>query len=118
MSDDDGCEYFMLGLFFGALIATVCILIIGGVVSDLLSARCVDVDSKVTNVVMNTNFMTVTFANNETYNINFQHSSSSNYDSTVDFDQSSKILVRLRYSNGWFSPNTDDCWGIVSLVKY
>jgi uncharacterized membrane protein required for colicin V production len=114
MSDVD----FWFGFIVGVVIISVAILVLGGIASDISSERTVDINKNVKGVVLHRNYMTVTFDDNESYNINMFGSSSSNNNNIIDFDQGAHVLVRLRWSSGWFNPNNDDCWGIVKLVKY
>jgi hypothetical protein len=121
MSDS---EAFWLGFFIGGIMFIAVGALIGGIASDEWSAKYVNVEANVTSVEMHDNlgYMTVSFDNGAEYNININTGGSGsgtvNYNNYVDFDQSDHVIVRLRWSSGWFSQNPDNRWGIVSLVKY
>jgi hypothetical protein len=109
---------FLAGFLVGGFITVVAICLIGGVVSDITSERFINMDAKVESVVLHDSYMTVDFDTGETYNININTRSVNSDNRMIDFDESDHVVVRLRWSSGWLSPNFDDCWGIVSLVKY
>jgi hypothetical protein len=121
MSDS---ETFWAGFFIGGIMFIAVGALIGGMASDEWSVKYVNVEANVISVKLLPEFgyMRVSFDNGAEYNININTGNSgsgtvmnNNY---VDFDQSDHVIIRLRWSSGWLSPNPDNRWGIVSLVKY
>ena len=107
-------------LFWGTNILLISFIIgcVGvGVLTDYHSEKFIEVNSKVVSVTVHydipMNYASVFFENGEHYNINFP-----NKGNTLDLDDGDHVLIRLRWSSGFLSQNTHDCWGIVNMVKY
>jgi len=100
------------------LLIIICISVVAsGFISDQITEKKVEIDSKVYSVQMHgILYATVVFTNGQTYNINIP--TASNGVSTLDLDNGEHVLIKLRWSSVWFDSNSNDCWGVESIVKY
>jgi len=99
-----------------ALIA-VCVIFIGffaGTIWQYVeSKKFVVIEDEVINVDLSAEmYMRVTFAGGESYNIRYEY-----YNPEIDFTVNSKMKIRLAYASSWLSPNFDNVWDIVQIVK-
>ena len=108
---------FWLTIFI--VVALVVTFVVSCLASSVMTQKFIEINSKVTSVVVHNDlsYVTATFANGKTYNINFPTSSESTMD-FIDFDDGDNVVLRLMWSSIWIAPNDNDCWGIVSMVKY
>ena len=93
------------------------IIIIGFVVVSICqynsSRKYITIEDEVVDVdLSHERYMTVTFDNGESYNVEYEY-----YNSEVDFTVNSKMKIKLRTSSFWLHPNTDNIWSIVQIVK-
>lgn len=58
-------------------------------------------------------YITLTFSNDKTYNIEIPTRSKNNYDFTVN----SFLVIKVQKSSSWLIPNVNDVWIITSFTK-
>jgi len=100
-------------IIFGLVMIGFIIFSFGSLAQHAFSQRHVTIQGEVIDAdFSNDNYMIVTFDNGETYHISY-YSGLGDIDLTVN----STMAIRLRYNSTWFAPNTDEIWGITSIVK-
>jgi hypothetical protein len=111
----EGIKFWLTIFIVVALVATFAISCVASIV---MTQKYVEINSKVYSVEVHNdlNYVTATFANGKTYNINFP--GTENGINFIDFDDGDNVILRLVWSSIWIAPNDNDCWGIVSMVKY
>ena len=68
---------------------------------------------EVVDIELYDDYMTVTFNNGESYNINYYGNRFGNVDLTV----SSRMRIELQYGDPFFYPNVNDVWIAINIVK-
>ena len=112
-------DYFLFwGTIFSIIILVASIFSIQGL-SILSSDKQITVNSKIVDIDYSSynSFYTIQFKNGDIYRIN-KETGTNNDMKITDFDKAENVIVELRYNSGIFTPNTDNCWGIVKIIKY
>jgi len=118
MSEKEENEAFVCGLAIGVVITLALVIVIGGVASYQMSKKDITITSKVVSVVPSDRWYTITFANGESYKVQPYIPSGSGSSSIMDLDKAEHLIVKLQWSSGFMSPNDNDIWGIMSIVKW
>jgi hypothetical protein len=98
-----------------AIVLAILTFVVSVAVSYALTEKYVTMESSVTHVdFVNDYYITVYFANGQHYNI----STGTTTTKHLDFTDNSTMILRLLWSSVWIEPNTNDCWGLIEMIKY
>jgi len=103
----------MDGEIKAVIIIIVVIAIFGiNVTQVVFSSKNEEIIGSVTNVDFKKDWMTVTFDNNDIYNIYYPGPTME-----YDFTDNSTLRIDLRQTSFWLTPNTNNVWSISSVIK-
>ena len=88
-------------------------LFIGVMGQWILSIENETIIGEVIDTEFHNNYMTVTFDNGETYNINYNGNGFDSIDLTVN----SVMRIELQCSSPFIYPNVNDVWTVINIVK-
>jgi len=98
-------------LIFWGIVIAIFTLMFGSMAQFALSFERTIIKGKVINIEIYDDYMTVTFDNNETYNLGYIEGE------VVDFTVNSELIVRLQTDSPWFMPNNDNIWYVETVIQ-
>ena len=94
-------------------IGIIILIVMGSLAQLVLSIENKTIIGEVINTEFHDDYMTVTFDNGETYNIDYDGNGFGNVDLTVN----SVMRIELQYSNPFIYPNVNNVWIVINIVK-
>ena len=102
------CNKLLIVLFL------IVLFLVGNLIQVLSTLEKETITGTVTSVDKVTDdYITLTFSNNKTYNIEIPINSKRTYDFTVD----SFLVIKIQKCSSWLLPNVNNVWNINSFTK-